>query len=376
MTLRSPLAITLAGIMMQAAPLMASEMQLTGTLRDFKRGDWAGGHPDFETAHTVKGHGTYGLVNGLVTMHLGEDGKPVYNPVRPSNDTIQSAQSLSSWFNDVPDVNISVPHTLTLKPRQDDPSIYSIAYTGNNQFFPLDNEGFGKQGLSHNYHFTFELKSTFSYSPGQKFTFVGDDDVWVYINGTKVIDIGGVHSAETATVLLLDGKAFVEKAHFPKGGIVKEVSSTMANDLAQKWSRLGLPGNSPVKRGDHYIDLNLTEGGADIRCEFNNNKLTVFSSSQLRTVTLKLQSGAQVELTNQTGYSRVYTAEEPIVGAWVKTALNNEGFGQYHTPYGSSHGCTLNFFFAERHTTESNFRIDTSMNLVEVPPTTVSPLYD
>ncbi len=36
----------------------------------------------------------------------------------------------------------------------------------------------------------------------------------------------------------------------------------------------------------------------------------------------------------------------------------------------------LDFFFAERHTTESNFRIETTMQLVEVPPTTVSPLYD
>ena len=37
---------------------------------------------------------------------------------------------------------------------------------------------------------------------------------------------------------------------------------------------------------------------------------------------------------------------------------------------------TLDFFFAERHTTESNFRIETTLALKEVPPTTVSPLYD
>lgn len=37
---------------------------------------------------------------------------------------------------------------------------------------------------------------------------------------------------------------------------------------------------------------------------------------------------------------------------------------------------TLSFFFAERHTTESNFRIETTLRLVDIPPTTVSPLYD
>jgi len=36
----------------------------------------------------------------------------------------------------------------------------------------------------------------------------------------------------------------------------------------------------------------------------------------------------------------------------------------------------LSFFLAERHTTESNVRIETTMQLESIPPTTVSPLYD
>ena len=36
----------------------------------------------------------------------------------------------------------------------------------------------------------------------------------------------------------------------------------------------------------------------------------------------------------------------------------------------------LDFFFAERHTTESNFRIETTLTLVDIPPTAISPLYD
>src|SRR5690606_19095398 len=101
--------------------------------------------------------------------------------------------------------------------------------------------------------------------------------------------------------------------------------------------------------GDRYIDLDLTKGGADVRCEFETNKLKVWSSSQINTVVLKLANGMEVSFDNQSGYSRSYTAQEPIIGAWV-TAGGTEA--RYYTPKGSSDACSLHFFFAERHTTE------------------------
>lgn len=374
-----------------ATPSAADTLELTGILRDFKRGDRPGGHPDFETCQTVPGHGKYGLVPGLVTMHLSQDGKPVYNPTRPSNDSIASQASFDQWYRDVPGVNLSIPYTIILSNGQTSPGgIYTYQ---NSKFFPIDGQLFGNEGCKdssgkeHNYHFTFELHNTFNYRPGQRFKFTGDDDVWVYINGVKVIDIGGVHSAVSSEVLLFDGKAFVDKNCFPLGELVKEVTTAMATQLAQKWTMLGLPGSCPIVAGARYIDLQLNGGAPDILVTFAGSQVTVRATADLSNVVLKFADGTVQKFDNlNVGYAATFSgtgayAGKEITGVWVKTKNNQSGDGPGYGTYFGADGsggteCTLDFFFAERHTVESNFRIDTSINLKPKLASTVSPLYD
>ncbi len=57
-----------------------------------------------------------------------------------------------------------------------------------------------------NYHLSLEGHAEFvyHYSSNLYFTFTGDDDVYLYINGTRVLDLGGAHSIVEATININD----------------------------------------------------------------------------------------------------------------------------------------------------------------------------
>ena len=66
----------------------------------------------------------------------------------------------------------------------------------------------------HNFGFTMKIQATFEYVPGQYFEFLGDDDVWVFINNRLVVDIGGQHPQVTGAVDL-DTLGLIEGASYP-----------------------------------------------------------------------------------------------------------------------------------------------------------------
>lgn len=82
-----------------------------------------------------------------------------------------------------------------------------LAEAGNN-FFPLDNVSRSEKSNNspHNYFFGMRYDVTFKigdYVGPLNYTFTGDDDLWVVLDGKKiVIDLGGIHDAATETVNL------------------------------------------------------------------------------------------------------------------------------------------------------------------------------
>jgi len=160
---------------------------LSATIRDFKQS-----HPDFElpVASLPKAGAA---TKGLVKNKLGKDGKPMFH----GGATLSNKDNFDEWFRDVPGVNYR--ETIQLEMTQD---ATGTRVVDSSEFFPIDGKGFNESVNGHNFWFTLEMHTHFIYKGGERFTFRGDDDFWLFINGSLALDLGGTHGAVQETVNL------------------------------------------------------------------------------------------------------------------------------------------------------------------------------
>jgi fibro-slime domain-containing protein len=214
----------------------ADSSTLTFVVRDFRLYDPANSttNPDFENVPKADANGNPSTTyfgpwddKNVVEAELGADSKPVYQSATPQTLTTHGKAFFDQWYRDVAGTNVRIEIPFTLTPDGSGQFGYDSQVSGvplsaadpTKQFLPIDDGSpyaspFGDQGDSHNYSFTCEIHTVFTYHGGESLHYRGDDDVWVFVNGHRVIDLGGIHGPETADISL-DSLGLVKGSDYP-----------------------------------------------------------------------------------------------------------------------------------------------------------------
>lgn len=101
------------------------------------------------------------------------------------------------------------------------------------------------------------------------FEFSGDDDVWVYIDGVLVLDIGGIHNSVSGSIDFAEGTVKVGSNNYTLKNLFKEAGAEKEGDFV---SRKDIFKDYTVHTINFYY---LERGKGDSNCKLKFNLLTV-----------------------------------------------------------------------------------------------------
>jgi fibro-slime domain-containing protein len=318
---------------------------------------------------------TYGLQQGLVKESLGEDSLPVPSyAVRNTNlvvtsqgvlgnDPVLESDNFYRWFHEVDGKSKEVVgRSLTFKKVGD--GIYQY---GGGAVFPLDDVDFSRGDYNanrgHNYHFTMMMSVPFYVAAGgdEYFEFEGDDDVWVFVNGKLILDIGGVHEIikgnfkinDDATITsTVNGKTKVIDAGLKDGMATKIDFFYAERNTTEANCKITIRGMLSPISAEPTVRANMTEDGLIEYTAALRNK-NPSESVKVEDIASFLNNGEDLGFLRLSADNLAYTMTPSNTASWQMLDINmpaadSDGFKVNEeitlAPYGQS-GDTLYLHF-------------------------------
>ncbi|MBQ6018889.1 MAG: hypothetical protein IJL26_01800, partial [Clostridia bacterium] len=224
-------------------------------------------HLFLKSTYDESGYFEYNCTQTFATL-LNNGNFRLYNQIG-SVDTNTNSQG-HGWFMPYNDIYPGVVHSYT-----NETDVY-------NQPLPTNDPRLGEQLYSipkseANYHFGMMMEASFIQSESGLdawghdiiFEFAGDDDMWLYVDGELILDLGGVHSA------------LVGKINFSTGDVViphpttgAEMHTTLKDLFEQNYRTRGKTDAEVKELLDKYFTLN--EKGNYVFKDYTSHTMKMF----------------------------------------------------------------------------------------------------
>lgn len=270
----------------------------------------AGTYTSYNTHGTYKDESLDYLFNTDSQANGKQDGKAVHNNVQGLFQLKDGYYVYDSYGSDG---NYAVYNFTTNSfDVYDKAGVYkdSVSDANRGQFFPFDsadkvfeerNGRLSPIGITDgtndklNHHFGMSMTTEFVQPNGGKttkgedmvFEFSGDDDVWVYIDGVLVGDLGGIHEKATLKINFATGGVHVghvDNANDPEKTIQDTTIKAMFQAAGADTSNRRFSGNTFLNSSKHTLSFFYLERGAgasNMSLKFN---LTTLPSSEVEKV--------------------------------------------------------------------------------------------